>query len=231
VKFGQRDGDHLYAQARHRPLLHRCCHPGAASPVIANIGGDFSNPATHHGLFYAWFYLFPTMVDQWLWPDGDALMVTLAMFVFTVQYLTLFGVGAALFRLATIKKGFHQPAPASRRVDAAGLRRATPARQLDGDREPSSIACLRGLGDSATRPEIAALSWVTSESGRMQRRWASHRSLVAGGGDRGDEGPQPRNAHAGCPASVSGREPTSGGNQIERYRTLDSSSTARIEAT
>jgi hypothetical protein len=50
---------------------------GAASPLIASLGGDFSDPATRHGLFYVWFYLLPTTVDQWLWLEGDSLVVAL----------------------------------------------------------------------------------------------------------------------------------------------------------
>jgi hypothetical protein len=82
---------------------------GAASPLIANLGGDFSDPGTRHGLFYAWFYLVPTTVDQWFWPEGDALMVALAVFVYTLQYLALFGVVLALWPIASITKDFVSP--------------------------------------------------------------------------------------------------------------------------
>jgi hypothetical protein len=82
---------------------------GAASPSISSLGGDFSDPATRHGLFYAWFYLVPTTADQWFWPEGDALVVALAVVVFTLQYLALFGLVLALWRLAIFTKDFFSP--------------------------------------------------------------------------------------------------------------------------
>jgi len=60
---------------------------GIASPFFAGVFA--STP------FAAWFHLLPTAVDQWLWPEGDTLMLAVSMMVFTVQYLVLFAVAAA----------------------------------------------------------------------------------------------------------------------------------------
>jgi len=60
---------------------------GIASPFFA---GVFANSPLD-----PWFHLLPALVDQWLWPEGDVLMLALAMLVFTVQYLVLFAVAAA----------------------------------------------------------------------------------------------------------------------------------------
>jgi hypothetical protein len=68
---------------------------GIASPFFADV---FANGPLHE-----WFHLLPTAVDQWLWAEGDALMLALAMLVYTVQYLVLFAVAAGtppLIRLA-----------------------------------------------------------------------------------------------------------------------------------
>jgi len=60
---------------------------GIASPFFADV---FAGSPLE-----AWFHLLPTAIDQWLWPEGEALMLALAMLVFTVQYLVLFAVAAA----------------------------------------------------------------------------------------------------------------------------------------
>jgi hypothetical protein len=68
---------------------------GMLSPFFA---GVFAN-----GPLHAWFHLLPTVVDQWLWPEGDVLMLAVAMLVFFLQYLALFTVAAGtppLIRLA-----------------------------------------------------------------------------------------------------------------------------------
>ncbi len=59
---------------------------GVASPFFA--GAFASSPLD------AWFHVLPTAVDQWLWPDGDVLMLAVSMMVFTIQYLVLFAVAA-----------------------------------------------------------------------------------------------------------------------------------------
>src|SRR6185369_1370078 len=60
---------------------------GIASPFLAGVFA--SSPLD------PWFHLLPTVVDQWLWPEGDVLMLAVSMMVFTVQYLVLFAVAAA----------------------------------------------------------------------------------------------------------------------------------------
>jgi len=60
---------------------------GIASPFFAGVFA--SSPLD------AWFHLLPTAVDQWLRPEGEALMLALAMLVFTAQNLALFAFAAA----------------------------------------------------------------------------------------------------------------------------------------
>jgi hypothetical protein len=62
--------------------------------------------ATSDGLFHAWFYALPTMVDLWLWPEGPTLMLLLAMAVFTVQYLALFATVVGLLQFAQVAQDF-----------------------------------------------------------------------------------------------------------------------------
>ena len=62
-----------------------------------------------------WFHLLPAAVDQWLWPEGDALRVAVSMMVFTVQYLVLFAVAAATPPLILVALDFFAAAPRHRR--------------------------------------------------------------------------------------------------------------------
>jgi hypothetical protein len=78
---------------------------GMISPALAGLGGDFSDPATRHGLFYAWFYVLPVAADLWLWPEGDA-QIALAMVVYVLQYLVLFGVVHGLLELSNLVRDF-----------------------------------------------------------------------------------------------------------------------------
>jgi hypothetical protein len=71
---------------------------GIASPFVAGVFGD--------GPLHVWFHVLPTAVDQWLWPQGDVLMVAVAMVVFTVQYLLLFGVATAIAPLVRLTLDF-----------------------------------------------------------------------------------------------------------------------------
>jgi hypothetical protein len=73
------------------------------SPFIAGLVAAFAEP------FHGWFYLIPTLVNQWLWPDGEAAMLGLAMVTFTVQYLALFALIAASARLIKLAKDFAGP--------------------------------------------------------------------------------------------------------------------------
>lgn len=74
---------------------------GIASPFVA---GVFA-----HSPFDAWFYLLPTAVDQWLWPEGDALMLALSMMVFTIQYLALFAAATVIPPLIRLALDFLAP--------------------------------------------------------------------------------------------------------------------------
>jgi len=65
------------------------------------------------GPLNAWFHLLPTVVDHWLLPDGEALMLALAMLVFTVQYFVLFAVAAATSPLILIAMDFLAGPPAA----------------------------------------------------------------------------------------------------------------------
>jgi hypothetical protein len=56
------------------------------SLVLASIGGDYSDPASRHGFFYAWFYWLPTRVDLLFMPGGYELMMGLALAVYVAQY-------------------------------------------------------------------------------------------------------------------------------------------------
>jgi hypothetical protein len=80
---------------------------GVASPFLVNLGP--AGAATSDGLFHAWFYAMPTMVDLWLWPEGPILMLLLAMVVFTVQYLALFAAVAGLLQFAKVTQDFIRP--------------------------------------------------------------------------------------------------------------------------
>lgn len=89
---------------------------GVASPFLVSFGPP--DAATSDGLFHAWFYVLPTVVDQWLWPEEPILMQLLAMTVLTVQYLALFAAVAGSLRLARVLNDFilphkHRRGPAS----------------------------------------------------------------------------------------------------------------------
>jgi hypothetical protein len=77
--------------------------------VILGIGSPFAAGAFANSPLHAWFYLLPTAVDQWLWPEGDLQMVALAMAVFTIQYLALFAVATAAPPLIRIALDFLSP--------------------------------------------------------------------------------------------------------------------------
>lgn len=79
---------------------------GFASPFIAYMGGGFADPATHDGIFYAWFLAVPAAVDQLVWPETDAGMLALAIAVYTVQYLVLFALLAASMPAARVLQDF-----------------------------------------------------------------------------------------------------------------------------
>ena len=67
-----------------------------ASPFAAAALGGFTDPATHHGLLYAWFAAIPDAADQLVMPGTAAGMLALAITIYTVQYCALLGVLAAL---------------------------------------------------------------------------------------------------------------------------------------
>jgi len=95
---------------RNRAVLLMCAAAvamGVASPFIVGFGPP--DAATSGGLFHAWFYVLPTVVDQWLWPEEPILMQLLAMTVLTVQYLALFAAVAGSHQLAQVMNDFIRP--------------------------------------------------------------------------------------------------------------------------
>ena len=95
---------------------------GVASPFLVNLGP--AGAATSDGLFHAWFYALPTMVDLWLWPEGPIPMLLLAMVVFTMQYLALFAVVAGLLQFAKVAQDFISPYKHRRSAGSLMRRRA-----------------------------------------------------------------------------------------------------------
>jgi hypothetical protein len=95
---------------------------GVASPFLVNLGPV--GAATSNGPFRAWFYVLPTMVDLWLWPEGPILMLLLAMVVFIVQYLALFAAVAGLLQLAKVAQDFIRPYKHRRSAGSLMRRRA-----------------------------------------------------------------------------------------------------------
>ena len=95
---------------RKRTVLLMCATAvamGVASPFLVNFGPR--DAATSDGLFHAWFYVLPTVVDQWLWPEEPILMQLLAMAVLTVQHLALIAAVAGLLHLARVMHDFIRP--------------------------------------------------------------------------------------------------------------------------
>jgi hypothetical protein len=82
---------------------------GTFSPAFISLGGDFSDPASRHGLFYTWFYWLPVHVDQLLMPDGDALTIGLAMAVYIAQYAMLLAVLKVASNSARVFVDFMRP--------------------------------------------------------------------------------------------------------------------------
>jgi hypothetical protein len=82
---------------------------GTFSPALIGLGGDFSDPASRHGLFYIWFYWLPVHVDQLLMPDGDVLTIGLAMAVYTAQYAMLLAVLRAGVNIGRVFVDFLNP--------------------------------------------------------------------------------------------------------------------------
>ena len=95
---------------------------GVASPFLVHLGP--ASAATSDGLFHAWFYAIPTMVDLWLWPEGPILMLLLSMVVFTVQYLALFAAVAGLLQFAKVAQDFINPYKHRRSAGSLMRRRA-----------------------------------------------------------------------------------------------------------
>ncbi|MBI5277797.1 MAG: hypothetical protein HY854_15200 [Burkholderiales bacterium] len=95
---------------------------GIASPFLVNLGP--ADAAASDGLFHAWFYAMPTVVDLWLWPDGPIPMLLLAMVVFTVQYLALFAAVAGLLQFAKVAQDFISPYKHRRLAGSLMRRRA-----------------------------------------------------------------------------------------------------------
>lgn len=95
---------------------------GVASPFLVNLGP--AGAATNDGLFHAWFYALPTMVDLWLWPEGPTLMMLLAMAVLTVQYLALFAAVVGFLEFAKVTQDFISPYKHRRLAGSLMRRRA-----------------------------------------------------------------------------------------------------------
>jgi hypothetical protein len=102
---------------------------GVISPVLANLGGDFSEPATRQGLFYLWFYWLPTRVDLLLLPSGGQLTTGLAMTVYAAQYAFL--VAAIYCAIGVSRVALHFLKPHRHRTGLGGSEAcmATPIRQ------------------------------------------------------------------------------------------------------
>jgi hypothetical protein len=103
---------------------------GMMSPALAGLGGDYSDPATRDGLFYAWFYVFPVAADLWLWPEGGA-QIALAMTVYGAQYLMLFAAAKGLVVGVRVIHDFLRPYRHRRWPDSVFRR------QTDGRPGPS----------------------------------------------------------------------------------------------
>jgi hypothetical protein len=56
------------------------------SLVLASVGGDYTDPASRHGFFYAWFYWLPVRIDLLFMPGGYELMMGLVFAVYIAQY-------------------------------------------------------------------------------------------------------------------------------------------------
>jgi len=82
---------------------------GTFSPAFVSLGGDFSEPASRNGLFYAWFYWMPLRVDQLLMPNGDVLTLGLAIGVYVAQYAMLLALAAAAAHTGRIFVDFLKP--------------------------------------------------------------------------------------------------------------------------
>jgi hypothetical protein len=95
---------------------------GIASPFLVNLGPP--DATTSDGLFHAWFYAVPTMVDLWLWPEGPILMLLLAMVVFALQYLALFATIVGLRQFAKVAQDFISPYKHRRSAGSLMRRRA-----------------------------------------------------------------------------------------------------------
>lgn len=59
------------------------------SPALVSLGPDYADPSSRSGVFFTWFYRLPIAVDQWVWPEGDGLMLGLAVAVYALQYLAV----------------------------------------------------------------------------------------------------------------------------------------------
>jgi hypothetical protein len=95
---------------------------GMASPFLVNLGP--AGAATSDGLFHAWFFALPTMVDLWLWPEDSILMLLLAIVVFTVEYFDLFATAIGLLQLAKVAQDFISPYKHRRSAGSLMRRRA-----------------------------------------------------------------------------------------------------------
>jgi hypothetical protein len=82
---------------------------GTFSLALVSLGGDFSDPASRHGLFYIWFYWLPVHVDRLLMPDGDVLTIGLAVAAYVVQYALLLAFMKVVAHLAQIISDFLKP--------------------------------------------------------------------------------------------------------------------------
>jgi hypothetical protein len=95
---------------RKRTVLLMCAAAvamGVASPFLVGFGP--ADAAKSDGLFHTWFYVLPTLVDQWIWPEEPIVMQLLAMAVLSVQYLALFAAVAGLLQFASVMNDFIRP--------------------------------------------------------------------------------------------------------------------------
>jgi hypothetical protein len=57
------------------------------SLALASVGGDYSDPASRHSIFYVWFYWLPIQMDLLFRPSGYELMMGLVFTVYVAQYV------------------------------------------------------------------------------------------------------------------------------------------------
>lgn len=76
---------------------------GVASWYVVDPSPDMSSFTS------AWFFWLPGWVHYWLWPETALGLMAMTMAVYTVQYLALFALLAALAPIARLVRDFMWP--------------------------------------------------------------------------------------------------------------------------